>query len=438
MAEDKRVCVVGAGSSGIVAAKILKQGNIDFDCFEKGSGIGGNWRFRNDNGMSASYRSLHINTSKERMAYSDFPMPEDFPDYPHHSQVLEYFEAYVDHFDLRSHIQFRTEVTSITRTQDGRWSVEIRRLDSEEHSETRSYDAVLVANGHHWHPRMPEPAFEGSFQGRTLHSHDYETFEGFEDRRVLIVGIGNSGVDIACELSRVAAKTFISTRRGAHILPKYALGKPIDQLAGPRGSNIPLAVQRRIYELLLALARGNQERYGVPLPDHHVLQAHPTISADLLNLVGHGKIHMKPNVERLDGDGVVFTDGSREPLDVIIYATGYKIRFPFLSDDLIHPQANEVRLYRHVAHPDLPGLYFLGLIQPLGAIMPLAEAQAEWVARLIDGRCSLPDPATMKRRIAEDREATRKRYVTSKRHTIQVDFYPYLHLIQREASMARS
>lgn len=429
MSSTPHVCVIGAGSSGIVAAKTLAEQGISYRCLEKGSGIGGNWRFRNDNGMSASYRSLHINTSKERMAYADFPMPDHFPDYCHHSLVLEYFENYVDHFGIRPQIEFETEVLSVLPTEDERWVVKSRGPEGER---DETFDAVLVANGHHWCPRWPEPAFPGVFDGNAFHSHDYETFEGLEERRVLVVGIGNSGVDIACELSRVSEAVFLSTRRSAHILPKYALGKPIDQFTSRRSARTPIALQRRFFELVLGLAQGNQEGYGVPKPDHHILQAHPTISAELLNLVGHGKIKMKPNVELLDGDGVQFVDGTREVVDTIIWATGYKISFPFLERSTLDPDDNEVGLYRYVVHPDRPGLYFIGLIQPLGAIMPLAEVQSQWIANVLAGKVALPDVATMKRRIEEDRERMRKRYVTSKRHTIQVDFYPYMDLIESE------
>ncbi len=429
MSESKKVCVIGAGSSGIVAAKVIAEHGLDYEVFEKGSGIGGNWRFRNDNGMSASYASLHINTSKEKMAYSDYPMPDDYPDYPHHSQILDYFESYVNHFGLRDRIRFQTEVQSVEPGESGGWTVAV---DGPDGRKSETYDAVLVANGHHWCPRMPEPPFPGSFTGRSFHSHEYETFEGFQGKRALIVGIGNSAVDIACEVCRVAEKTFLSTRRSAHILPKYAFGKPIDHFTSPMSAKTPLALQRKFFEVVLGISRGSQASYGVPEPDHHILQAHPTISADLLNLVGHGKIRMKPNLERLDGDGVVFVDGTREEVDIVVYATGYKIRFPFLSQELLSSSANEVELYRHVVHPELEGLYFLGLIQPLGAIMPLAEAQAQWIGKLLTGQAGLPDRDRMKRAIEEDRQSTRRRYVTSKRHTIQVDFYPYLFQLQKE------
>ncbi|MEM8930429.1 MAG: NAD(P)-binding domain-containing protein [Acidobacteriota bacterium] len=429
---SERVCILGAGSSGIATCKVFSDHGLDYDCYEKGSGVGGNWRFRNDNGMSSAYASLHINTSRERMAYSDYPMPDDYPDYPHHSQILDYFEDYVDHFGFRDRIRFGTEVTAVERAgdePDAGWRV---TSEGPNGSSTETYRAIAIANGHHWSPRWPD--FPGALDEsvRVMHSHYYETFEGFQGRRILVIGIGNSAVDIACETSRVAEKVFLSTRRSAHILPKYALGKPIDHFTSPLGSKMPLAVQRRFFEVMLGIARGAQQNYGVPVPDHHILQAHPTISADLLNLVGHGKIRMKPNVDRLDGDGVVFVDGSRETVDAVVYCTGYDIRFPFLAPSLFDPQHNEVRLFRNVIYPQHPSLAMIGLVQPLGAIMPLAEAQSEWVARLWTGTSRLPDRATMEREIDADRERVRRRYVKSDRHTIQVDFYPYLHQIRKE------
>ncbi len=434
-ASSARVCIIGAGSSGLVAAKVLKDHGVPFDCFEKGSGVGGNWRYRNDNGMSAAYASLHINTSKTRMAYSDFPMPEDYPDYPHHSQILDYFEDYVDHFGLRSRIRFNTSVTDVAARRRGDTAPADRWQVTTGGGETASYDAVLVSNGHHWDPRLPD--FPGRFDGSARHSHAYETPERLEGKRVLVVGIGNSGVDIACEASRVAAKTFLSTRRSAHILPKYALGKPIDLYTTPASSRLPLAVQRLGFEALLRVACGPQDRFGVPKPEHTLLQAHPTISADLLNLVGHGKIEIKPNVVELQGDRVAFADSSVEPIDEIIYATGYRISFPFFAPELLDSRDNEVRLYRHVVHPELPGLFFIGLIQPLGAIMPLAEQQAIWVAKLLTGEIALPDREVMKQRIDTDAEALRRRYVASPRHTIQVDYFPYLDLLRKEMRRGR-
>lgn len=425
----QKVCIVGAGSSGLAAAKALHESGIDFDCYERGSGIGGNWRYGNDNGTSAAYASLHINTSKEKMAYSDFPMPASFPDYPHHSQVLDYFESYADHFGFRSKIRFSTPIAKIEKA-DAEGHAGAFRVTLE-NGASQLYRAVLVANGHHWSKRLP--SFPGHFGGRTLHAHDYKTFAGLEDKNVLIVGIGNSGVDLACEICRVAKTTLLSTRRSAHILPKYAFGKPIDHFSSASSAWVPLAIQQLVFNLILKIVRGDQAKLGIPRPQHQLLQAHPTVSEELPSLVGHGRVRMRPDIEKLDGDGVVFKDGRRDPVDVIVYCTGYDIRFPFFAEGLLETTHNQVKLYRHVVHPEHPNLYFIGLIQALGAVMPLAEAQSLWVARLLLGQARLPSREEMRRAIEADLAAMKKRYVTSDRHTIQVDFYPYLNLVRREA-----
>lgn len=435
---NTRVCVIGAGSSGITACQKLAARGIDFDCFEKGSTIGGNWRYENDNGMSAAYRSLHINTSREMMSYAAFPMPEDYPDYPDHFQIAEYFDQYADHFDLRGEIDFNTEVIGVDPVDGGRWVVDFERSDGER--ETRDYSDVVVCNGHHWDARWPEPPFPGSdsFEGEQLHAHDYRTPAIFEDRNVLVLGIGNSATDIAVEASRAAKGTFLAMRRGAWIVPKYLGGIPSDKATTGLMSRAPLAVQSAFLRLTLRLAVGKLTDYGLPKPDHQPLHAHPTVSGDLIGRLGHGDITVKPNIERFDGDSVVFEDGSREQIDLVIYCTGYRITFPFFDTSVISTEDNQVNLYHRVASIEHPGLYFIGLIQPLGAIMPLAEAQSEWVAELIDGDIPLPDRASMTREVAREQAEMKRRYVTSKRHTIQVDFERYLRTISRERSRARA
>ncbi|MCA9123137.1 MAG: NAD(P)-binding domain-containing protein [Planctomycetaceae bacterium] len=421
--KDSRVCIVGAGASGMVAAKVLKQRGIPVDCFEIGTDIGGLWRYNNDNGRSAAYESLHINTSRNRMQFSDFPMPCDYPDFPHHSQVLKYFESYVEHFALRDCITFRTSVRHIAPREDGLFDVTVQARSGE--SRCRQYAAVIVANGHHWNPKFPE--YSGEFHRQTLHAHDYRTPDAFRGKRVLVVGIGNSGCDIACEVSRVASKTFLSARRGAHIIPKYIFGKPLDRVV-PRWvwQHTPLWLFKRVFNLALRISRGDLSRFGLPRPGHRLLEEHPTISSDLLNLIGHGKIQIKSAIRELQGDAVSFDDDSVEPIDAIIYATGYNIKFPFLDDTVLNPKGNRVPLYKYVVHPDYANLFFVGLVQPWGSIMPLAEQQAEWIGDLLSARCSLPNREVMLRDIDCTNSAMQRRYVRSERHTIQVDFYRYL------------
>jgi len=428
--------VIGAGSSGIAACQVLAARGLPFDCFEKGSEVGGNWRYENDNGMSSAYRSLHINTSRRLMAYATYPMPDDYPDYPDHFQIARYFDDYVDHFRLREKIQFRTEVKNVVPV-DGEWEVTVEDPDGGE--ETHRYRAVLVANGHHWDPRWPEPPFPGAdaFEGEQVHVHHYRESDVLAGKRVLVLGIGNSATDIAVEASRIAEKTFLAMRRGAYVMPKYLNGKPTDEAASKLLTMMPLPVQRFVLARMLGMTAGDMTAYGLPQPDHKLLEAHPTVSAELLSRLGHGDIEVKPNIERFAGGRTVrFADGGEEEIDLVVYCTGYRITFPFFDEELVSAADNRLQLYRRVVSVEHPGLYFLGFVQPLGAIMPIAEAQAEWIADLLGGRGTLPPPGEMRAQISASESKMRKRYVASKRHTIQVDFHPYLRELKRERKRA--
>lgn len=425
----QRTCIIGAGSSGIATAKVLTERGLPFDCFELSDRVGGNWVYQNKNGMSACYRGLSINTSKGRMAYSDFPMPDAYPDFPNHRQIAAYFDSYLDHFGVREHIHFETSVEHVERREDGHFDVTVKHLPSGA-EETKRYTHLAVANGHHWKPRFPDPPFPGHFDGLTMHAHAYDEPSIFEGKNVVVLGMGNSAMDIAVEASYTAKSVTLCSRRGAWIVPKYWLGRPLDTLfTDPR---VPFRVRRKVGETILNQSVGDLRKYGLPAPDHRFGSAHPTISSRILDRLSHGAITYKPNIESLEGDRIRFIDGSEQAAEVLVYCTGYHVSFPFFDTSFVTAHENDLPLFRRVVHPAIANLFFIGLLQPLGAIMPLAEAQSSWVADMLEGRYTLPDTAAMQADIERERSEMFTRYVPSARHTMQVDFDEYLLALRKE------
>ena len=426
-----RVCVIGAGSTGITVCKALKDAHVPFVCYERGDRVGGNWVFKNKNGLSSAYRSLHINTSRERMQYRAFPMPSDYPDFAHHTLLARYFDEYVRHFELAQFIQFETTVERVLPRPDGTYAVELADGSRE------LFDMIAVCNGHHSRPRWPAPRFPGHFDGIEMHSHDYRDPRephDFIDKRVVILGMGNSAMDIACELGHpgVASKVYVAARRGAWVLPKYMFGRPIDQQPGLTPAFLPTKARLKVAKAFVKLAVGSMENYGLPKPDHDPGEAHPTISNEFLGRVGSGDVLMKPNIKSLEGKRVRFADDSVVEADAIIYCTGYEVTFPFFDTSFVAPRDNDLPLFLRAFKPDVPTLFFAGLCQPLGAIMPIAEAQGEWLADYARGLYALPSEAEMERWIAHDRQAMAERYVASARHTMQVDVDDYMRALRNE------
>jgi hypothetical protein len=265
-----------------------------------------------------------------------------------------------------------------------------------------------------------------------MHSHDYkgDDPELLRDRPVVVLGMGNSAMDIAVESSLSARATYLAARRGAWVIPKYLFGRPIDTLALP--ARVPNVVRRRTLGATLRVLIGDMERYGLPKPDHRVFEAHPTVSDDVLSRLAHGAIAPKPNIAGLTERTVRFADGSEVDVEVVIYCTGYKVSFPFFDAGLIAAPDNDLPLFRRVFHPELRDVFFVGLVQPLGAIMPLAELQSEWLCDHLAGRYHLPHGAELRADMEAERAAMFKRYVRSQRHTMQVDFEDYVLGVQRE------
>lgn len=412
------ICIVGAGSSGVTVAKALKEAGLAFDCFEKGSQIGGMWRYENDNGQSSCYASLHIDTSRPNLGYSDFPIDPAMPDFLSHSQFLGHLEAYANKFSIPELVTFNTEVAQVAPL-GSRWRVTLKS------GEEREYGHVIIANGHLSDPRMPD--FSGSFSGDEIHAHHYRTAAPYEGKRVLVVGLGNSAVDIAVDISKRAEHVIVSTRRSAWVMPKYLMGIPIDQWGAYLGRKLrlPTTISRRIMARLIRLGQGDQRRFGLPRPAHPMWREHATLSQELLPAIGHGRISIKPNVAELCGDSVRFEDGSNASLDAIIYATGYKTTFPFLAPEIFDPEHEAGALYRRMIPPAHPGLIFAGLVQPVGPTIPLVERQGKWIAALLSGTMKRPDKKSQEAEIAQHIARQKKTYLGSARYALEVDYAIY-------------
>src|SRR5438270_5763132 len=423
MAELPNVCIIGAGVSGLTACKALSDFGVPHTCFETSDEVGGNWYFQNPNGVSSAYRSLHIDISKPSISFRDFPMPDRYPDYPHHTHIFEWLRDYADAFALRENIRFNTLVTAARRGAQGGWQITLSDGSQE------SFDALLVCNGHHWSARFPD--FPGTFDGPQIHSHDYIDPSNPLDlygKRVLVVGIGNSAVDIVSELGRktVAELAFISTRSGAYVVPKYLFGKPADQIVktNPR---IPLTLQRRMARLLPLIFSGRMEDFGLPKPNHNFLDAHPTVSSELLGRLGAGDAVAKGDVHELLGDRVRFADGSVEPIDAIIYATGYKVSFPFFDADFLSAPDNVLPLYKRMLRPGIDDLAFIGLGQAIPTIFPFAELQSKLAARWLSGDWAPPPRGEMETEIVSDEAFHNGHFVHKPRHTMQLEWYTFEH-----------
>ncbi|WP_342318344.1 SDR family NAD(P)-dependent oxidoreductase [Corynebacterium mayonis] len=427
-----KVCIIGAGSSGIAAAKAMSEKRVPFDWFEMGQHFGGNWVLNNSNGVSACYETLEINTSNPRMAFSDFPMPAHYPPYARHDQVAEYFEAYVEHFAVRDRVTFNTKVESVTRAEENRWRVE---FSGPKGRETREYDAVIVANGHHWDPRWPEPSYPGDFDGEQIHAHDYRSGDQLAGRDVVVVGAGNSAMDIAVEASYRANSVAWSVRRTEWVLRKFLFGKATDQVSLP-GWLPWWATSARLW--LGAKLSGSMTKYGLPKPKHAPGQSHPVQSEQIRKRLEAGAITVRPGISHLAGDRVVFTDGSESKADLIVWATGYRVSFPFLPTELVDPQANELPLWWRTVHPELPGLFFVGLLQPVGAVMPLAEKQSVWIAEMLAGDYVAPAPSQIRKQMLRAHEANKRQFYDSPRHTMEVDFDHFLWSLDRERKRGRA
>uniref|UniRef100_A0A674K3X9 Dimethylaniline monooxygenase [N-oxide-forming] n=1 Tax=Terrapene triunguis TaxID=2587831 RepID=A0A674K3X9_9SAUR len=414
----KRVAIIGAGVSGLTSIKCCLDEGLEPTCFERSDDIGGLWRFTEhvEDGRPSLYKSVVSNTCKEMSAFTDFPYPEDFPVFLSNSQVLEYLRMYAKHFGLLKHIQFKTTVISVRKCPDfsatGQWAIV---TESNGKQESSVFDAVMVCIGYLSDPSLPLESFPGieTFQGEYFHSRYYKHPDVFEGKKVLVIGMGNSGVDIAIEASRVAKKVMISTGRGAWVISRvFDNGYPWDMVFLTRFMNVIRNSLPGPITTWLVAHRTSQwfdhANYGLIPKDRDVIRE-PVLNDDLPGCIITGKITIKPSLKEIKENSVMFQNSpTEEPVDVIVFATGYKFSFPFLEESVVKVEKKQASLYKYIFPPHLekPTLAVVGLIKPFGAVMPVVEIQARWVTRIFNGRWSrkLPPVSTMVEEINETKK----------------------------------
>jgi cation diffusion facilitator CzcD-associated flavoprotein CzcO len=427
------VCVVGAGPGGLAAAAAFKRRGLAFDIVDAGRGPGGIWDIGRDE--TPMYRSAHFISSRTLSGFRDFPMPASTPDYPRHDLVLDYVRAYARHHDLERHATFGVRVTR-AHPEAGGWAVE---LDS---GERRRYRELCVATGASWHPHLPVHA--GDFEGEAYHVFHYRSPAQLRGKRVLIVGGGNSGCDIACDAAQVAERAFLSLRRGYHFVPKYVFGRPSDVFAHG-GPPLPSWLEQRLFGFLLdRVLVGDLTRFGLPRPDHRILASHPIMNTQILHHLGHGDLVAVPDVRELRRRSVVFADGREEAIDLIVWATGYERVYPFLE----LPEAKEdgapggggpgpgsppLDLYLNVFHRTRPDLSVVGLFETDGAAYGLLSLQGEMIAGYAEARARGVDTDAFDalRRSARPDLRGGRRYLTSQRHRYYVREAVYRRTLER-------
>jgi len=365
----RRYCLVGAGPAGLVMARALLAEGVPFDWFERHTDVGGIWDM--DNPGSPMYESAHFISSKYTSAFVGYPMPADYPDYPSWRQIRDYIRSFAREFGLYDHVTLGVTVTSAVPLPADRWSVSLST------GETREYDGLLAAPGVAWHPNLPDLPGAETYTGDLRHSVTFRDGLELRGKRVLVVGAGNSGVDIACDAARHADQAFFSVRRGYRFVPKHIFGLPTDAvLSGvidpPRGVSLSGDASELVDTLV-----GDLTRLGLPAPDHDLLTTHPIMNTQVLHYLQHGDLVAKPDVAGFTQTGVSFVDGSQIQVDVVLLATGYNYLLPFLDPALLTWKHGHPQLYLNVFSREHDSLYVLGLIEFAGAAYTRFDEMAQ-------------------------------------------------------------
>jgi dimethylaniline monooxygenase (N-oxide forming) len=423
----RRVAVIGAGASGLCAAKYLTRAGLDVEVFEIGTQIGGLWVYENDNGRSSAYESLHINSEKRNTQFMDFPFAPDVQYFPDHRDMAAYLRSYAAHFGVDRLIAFGMEVTKVEPEVTGPEAIQWRLRFA--NGETRTFDAVVVGTGHLSIPI--DPPWAGDFAGEYLHAHYYRTPDRFLGKRVMVVGKGNSGCDVTADVCVYAKRTVMVARSPELIVPKLFLGVPITQITGLLTRPwLPAALPRLARRLITLAVHGRMEKWGIETPK---IPTHPISHATLINHIAYRRIEVKRNVERVAGHTVTFSDGTSEDFDVIIGATGYKIDYPFVTPDLLPLENERADLYKRIVPVGWPGLYYVGLFNTMGSSnLRMFEMQSQWIAAHETGAALMPTADAMRADIRARNAYVERSFPPGPRHAIEIEPVPYTRELARD------
>lgn len=359
---------------GLATARTLQKHGLRFTGFELHADVGGLWDIANP--QSTVYESAHLISSKRMTEFTEFPMRDSVAPYPRHDELRRYFAEFADHFDLRRHYEFSTRVVRTVRAPDGAgWDVTTECAGVQR---TRRFAGVLIATGTLHHPH--QPALPGTFDGRVMHSAEYKSADVFAGQRVLVVGCGNSGADIAVDAVKQARSVDISLRRGYYFLPKFVRGRPIDTLGG--AIRLPRRLKQMVDAAIVRMVIGKPSDYGLPDPDYRMYESHPVMNSLILHHLGHGDIRARRDVARVEGRTVRFVDGESAEYDLILQATGYALHYPFIERELLAWPAGRAapRLWMNVMHPEDDTIFLMGMVEASGLGWQGRYEQAELVA----------------------------------------------------------
>ncbi|MGV8911621.1 MAG: flavin-containing monooxygenase [Rhodoglobus sp.] len=396
----RTIAIIGAGPSGLAAARALDKAGIRYVGFESADDVGGLWNI--DNPRSSMYESAHLISSRTTTQFRELPM-ETTADYPGHRELKRYFRAFSDRYDLGQKFHFSTTVERIVPADGGGWNVTTRPTDansgmpSDDASETEHFDGVILANGTLAHPSIPN--FDGEFSGEIIHSSQYKKAPMFAGKRVLVVGAGNSGCDIAVDAVHHADSIDLSVRRGYYFVPRYLFGKPADTLN--QGRPLPARIKQFIDTRVLRAFTGDPVTFGFPAPDYRIYESHPIVNTLVLGHLGQGDLRVVPAPERFEGNTVHFTDGTQADYDLIVLATGYTLDYPFVDREHLNWSGMAPDLYLNIFPPSFNGLYVMGMIEASGIGWQGRYEQAELLAAYLAAQEHAPRAAAHFRESAE-------------------------------------